>query len=36
MTWGINALLLCAVPIYLLAGLVLPEESAVTGPTPPP
>jgi spermine/spermidine synthase len=25
MTWGIDALLLCAVPFYLVAGLVLPD-----------
>lgn len=30
MTWGISALLLAAVPIYLGAGLVLPDQVAVT------
>jgi len=29
MTWGINALLLSAVPVYLLAGLALPESPLV-------
>ena len=28
MTWGINALLLAAVPVYLVAALVLPERGA--------
>jgi spermidine synthase len=32
MTWGINALLLSAVPVYLAAGLALPEPAASTGP----
>lgn len=29
MTWGINALLLSAIPIYLVAGFVLPAEPGV-------
>jgi hypothetical protein len=32
MTWGINALLLSAIPVYLAAGLALPEPAASTGP----
>lgn len=34
MTWGISALLLSAVPIYLLAGFALPEEEGVRNPAP--
>jgi hypothetical protein len=28
MTWGIGALLLAAIPVYLLASFALPEPSA--------
>jgi spermidine synthase len=36
MTWGISALLLAAVPVYLLVGWVYPQPAAVTpAPTPP-
>jgi hypothetical protein len=36
MTWGISALLLAAVPVYLVVGWVYPQPAAVTpAPTPP-
>jgi hypothetical protein len=36
MTWGISALLLAAVPVYLLVGWVYPQPAAVTpAPSPP-
>jgi len=31
MTWGINALLLSAIPFYLVAGLALPEAASHPG-----